>query len=115
MPRPPLEAQENRLAPLLDCLGFIARRRPILGTLPPVGRCLCEPYKLRMRQQVSQHPGDVARIIAREPEFSTIAQDPGKLVQCLRLDEAPLVMAGFRPGIGEEQESPVKGPLWQSR
>ena len=86
-----------------------------MGPLTPVRRCFGQPDKVRVREQVPQHPGHIRRVIAGQPELCPIAHHAREVIERLRLNKAPLVVTRFRPRIGKEQKGPVKRGIGQGR
>ena len=59
-----------------------------------------------MRTDPLQRPCNVRRIVACKTKFGIRLHHAGKGIQRLHLNEPPLVMTLFRPGIGKQQEHP---------
>lgn len=57
-----------------------------------------------MRGHVLQHPREIARIVGGEAQFGAIGHDAGERVERRSRDDAALVMAELRPGVGKENE-----------
>ena len=63
-----LSAKEHRLVAGQHLL-LVARRRPIVGSATPIRRPFGEPVEGRMAAGMLDHPGQVARIVGRQPEL----------------------------------------------
>src|SRR5690554_86373 len=109
------ESQEGRPAPFLEGLRLIAGLRPTFRSFSPIRRPAGKPFEIRMLQQMTQHPGKIAGIIAGQPEFRPALHHPGEFIEGLLLEKAALVVPRFRPRIWKKQEDPVQRSVTQSR
>ena len=68
-----------------------------------------------MARQMFQGPVDIALVIAGNPQFAARPNHPGQCVEVGGRDEATLLVAGFRPGIGKQHKHPTERGIRQRR
>ncbi len=66
-----------------------------------------------MAPKLVEGPTDVVHMVAGKTQLGAVGHHPGQGIQGWRGDDATLVMARFRPRIGEQDEGPLDGRLGQ--
>jgi hypothetical protein len=66
-------------------------------------------------RRVLDHPADIARIVGGEAQLAAIDHRRGEEIERCRRDDAALVVAQLRPGIGKEDEDAGQYRLGQRR
>ncbi len=107
--RLPTESQEHRPSAGGDGLFLVAGRWPVGRPLPPIARSRHLPLEPRLAEQAGQDPAAVARIVGGDAQFAAVGQQVGEAGHGRGIDDAPLPVAFFRPGVGEQHENPLDG------
>ena len=92
-------------------LGFIACRTPFGPGGPPVDRPRRGPAEGVRGQEPAQRPAGIVVDVGGEAEFSAWPQSSGERLDDRFRDDATLVVAPLRPGVGIEHEDARKEPL----
>lgn len=83
---------------------FIAGLGPIGRTPAPIFGASGGPLEIRMRADVTKHPGQIALVIGRVAKFGPVLERSRERIECRRPDDPASMMAQFGPRIGKEDE-----------
>lgn len=84
-------------------------------SLAPIFGAFGEPSEALVAHEMFERPGGVIGPIGGEAEFGAGLHDARQLTQKFRLDQAALVVARLRPGIGEKNIDEIKRRIGQTR
>ena len=86
---------------------LVAGRRPVGGALAPVARPPRQPFESAVTGEAFEDPAEVIVVVRRRPQLGAVGHDLRQNIERLAQDEAALVVAPFRPGIGKQYEHPI--------
>ena len=112
-PRPSSNPEKGRASSGRPRLFLIARRRPILRALAPVGGAACQPLKGWVIGHSFEHPAKIVTIVGRKPEFGIVGHDFGQSVECLARHDSAFTVAAFWPRIGKQDKHTIDRSRWQ--
>jgi len=92
-------------------LFLVARRRPAGGARPPVRRAPRAPLERAVRQDVGEDPALVAGIVGGDAQLRPVGERASQLGDGGGGDDSALVVARFRPRIGEQHEAAPEARL----
>lgn len=98
-----------------DRLGLVARFGPVGGARAPVAGAPRGPREIGRLEDVLEHPGEIVRMVGREPQLGAVPQHPRQLGEPRRPDQPPLVVPGLAPRIGEQHEGAADRSFGQRR
>ncbi len=113
--RPALEAQKSRRASRLYRFCFVTRLRPVIRPLAPVGLVSGQPFECWVRTRDREHDPEVSNVIGGQTQFAAVVQDPGEFIHNGGGYQSAFVVAGFWPGVREQDKGAVETVIRQSR
>src|SRR5215472_12903115 len=106
-PRAAAEAEKGGGAAGGACLFLIAGLRPVGRALAPVARPPRQPFEGGMIGEAFEDPAEVIAIVRSDPKSCAVGHDFRQPVEHLARQEAALMVAPFRPGIGKQNEHAI--------
>jgi hypothetical protein len=106
-PRPAPDSEKGSVVPDRSCLFLVASRRPVRRPHPPVLGTAGQPLKGRVIGDPFEHPAQIIPIVGCKAKFCVVGHDFGQAVERRFRHETALVVATFRPWIGEQDEHTI--------
>jgi hypothetical protein len=112
-PRPAPNPEKGGASSGCPRLFLVARRRPILRALSPIGGAACQPLEGWVIGHSFEHPAKVVTIVGGKTEFGIVGHDFSQSVECLVRHDSALMVAAFWPRIGKQDKHAVDRSHWQ--